>query len=332
MLDDFLTRALLAGIGLALVTGPAGCFVVWRRLAYFGETIAHSALLGVAIAILIDIHLTIGIFASASAIVLVMFFLDRRDTLPVDTILGLLAHGGLALGLVVLAFLPSVRFNLHGLLFGDILAVSRTDLAVVWGGGAVALGVLWWIWRPLLAATVNEDLATVAGMRPERARLAFGLLMAAVIAVAIKIVGVLLIVALLVIPAATVRRFASSPENMAVGAAVAGVVAVAGGIVRVGAVRHTVGAVHRGCRAGAVCRNPSSPSEFGWKRSLRPGSGLLRAVEQLPNRAGRTGRHSEAERGREAERRLRSAVRELNPDRPFASRRTIGATSGEGRR
>ena len=146
MLDDFLTRALLAGIGLALVTGPAGCFVVWRRLAYFGETIAHSALLGVALAILLEIHLVIGIFASASAIVLVMFFLERRDTLPVDTLLGLLAHGGLALGLVVLAFVPSVRFNLHGLLFGDILAVSRTDLAIVWGGrrgraGGVVVGV-----------------------------------------------------------------------------------------------------------------------------------------------------------------------------------------------
>ena len=166
MLDDFLTRALLAGIGLALVTGPAGCFVVWRRLAYFGETIAHSALLGVAFAILLEVHLVIGIFASASAIVLVMFFLERRDTLPVDTLLGLLAHGGLALGLVVLAFVPSVRFNLHGLLFGDILAVSRTDLAIVWGGGAVALAVLWWVWRPLLAATVNVDLARVAGLRP----------------------------------------------------------------------------------------------------------------------------------------------------------------------
>ena len=230
MLDDFLTRALLAGIGLALVTGPAGCFVVWRRLAYFGETIAHSALLGVALAILLDLHLVVGIFASASTVVLVMFFLEQRDTLPVDTLLGLLAHGGLALGLVILAFVPSVRFNLHGLLFGDILAVSRTDLAIVWGGGAVALAVLCRIWRPLLAATVNVDLATVAGLRPDRARLLFGLLMAAVIAVATKIVGILLIVALLVIPAATVRRFASSPEKMAVGAAGAGIVAVAGGL------------------------------------------------------------------------------------------------------
>ena len=268
MLDDFLTRALLAGIGLALVTGPAGCFVVWRRLAYFGETIAHSALLGVALAILLDLHLVIGIFASACAIVLVMFFLERRDTLPVDTLLGLLAHGGLALGLVVLAFVPTVRFNLHGLLFGDILAVSRTDLAIVWGGGAVALGVLWWIWRPLLAATVNVDLARVAGLRPERARLVFGLLMAAIIAVAIKIVGVLLIVALLVIPAATVRRFSSSPERMAVGAAAAGIASVAGGAVRVGRMGHAVGTVHRGGGAGAVHRDPHSASAGGGKRRL----------------------------------------------------------------
>ena len=203
MLDDFLTRALLAGIGLALVTGPTGCFIVWRRLAYFGETIAHSALLGVAIAILIDLHLADGIFAVASAVVLVMFYLERRDTLPTDTLLGLLSHGGLALGLVILSFFPGMRLDLHALLFGDILAVSRVDLAAVWAGGAAALGVLAWIWRPLLAATVSDDLATVAG---------------------------LLIVALLIIPAATVRRFSSSPERMAVGAAAMGVAAVGGGL------------------------------------------------------------------------------------------------------
>lgn len=230
MLDDFLMRALLAGFGLAMVTGPAGCFIVWRRLAYFGETIAHSALLGVAIAVLVNLHLVIGIFVTAVAVVLAMSYLERRDTLPTDTLLGLLSHGGLAVGLVLLSFFPDMRLDLQGLLFGDILAVSRLDLAVVWGGGAVALVLLWWIWRPLLAATVSYDLATVAGLRPERALLMFGILLAAVIAAAIKIVGVLLIVALLIIPSATVRRFTSSPEQMAAGAAVAGVFAVAGGL------------------------------------------------------------------------------------------------------
>ena len=222
MLDDFFMRALIAGIGLALVTGPAGCFVVWRRLAYFGETIAHSSLLGVAFAIVISIDLVIGILASAALVAFIMFYLDRRGTLPTDTLLGLLAHGGLALGLVILSFFPSMRIDLHGLLFGDILAVQQIDLAVIWGGGAVVLGVLAWLWRPLLAATVNPDLAAVAGLKPERARLIFGLLVAAIIAVAIKIVGILLIVALLIIPAATARRFAPSPEWMAAGAAAGG--------------------------------------------------------------------------------------------------------------
>ena len=230
MLDDFFFRALLAGVGLAIVTGPSGCFVVWRRLAYFGETIAHSALLGVALAILFELHLAVGIFVTASAIVLLMFYLERRDTLPTDTLLGLLAHGGIALGLVVLSFFPLMQLDLHALLFGDILLVTRTDLVFIWVGGAAALGVLCWIWRPLLAATVNTDLAAVAGLRPERARLAFGFLVAAIIAAAIKVVGILLIVALLVIPPATVRRFATSPERMAVGASVVGILAVVGGL------------------------------------------------------------------------------------------------------
>ncbi len=230
MLDDFFVRALLAGIGLALVTGPTGCFVVWRRLAYFGETIAHSALLGVACAIILELHLTIGIFATACMVVLAMFYLDQRDGVPSDTMLGLLAHSGLALGLVVLSFFPNMQVDLHSLLFGDILAVSRIDLAAIWIGGIVALGVLWWIWCPLLAATVNTDLAIVAGLRPERACLIFGFLVAAIIAVAVKIVGILLIVAMLIIPAATVRRFASNPEKMAVSAATVGVMVVVGGL------------------------------------------------------------------------------------------------------
>ena len=155
--------------------GPPAASSCGRRLAYFGETIAHSALLGVALAILIDFNLTIGIFVTASMVVLVMFYLESRDTLPTDTLLGLLAHGGLALGLVILSFFPNMRVDLQALLFGDILAVSRADLAVIWIGGVLALGVLWLIWRPLLAATVSADLAKVAGMNPDRARLVFGI-------------------------------------------------------------------------------------------------------------------------------------------------------------
>lgn len=230
LLDDFFVRAMVAGIGVACFAGPVGCFIVWRRLAYFGETIAHSSLLGVAMAIILDLNLVIGIFASASVVVTVLFFLDRRGGLPTDTILGLLAHGGLALGLVVLAFLPGMRLNIQTLLFGDILAVTRLDLLQVWLGGSVALGVLCWLWQSLLVSTMSEDLASVESLNPQRTKFLFGILVAAIIAVAIKIVGVLLIVALLVIPAATARRFSSTPEIMAASATVVGVLSVIAGL------------------------------------------------------------------------------------------------------
>ena len=140
------------------------------------------------------------------------------------------AHSALALGLVVLAFMTWIRIDLMGFLFGDILAVSRMDIAIVWLGGVVVLGVLAAIWRPLFAATVNRELAEAEGMNPERANIIFMLLMAAVIAISMKIVGVLLITAMLIIPAATARRFASGPEQMALLASGIGAASVVGGL------------------------------------------------------------------------------------------------------
>jgi len=230
MLDDFFTRALLAGIGVALIAGPLGCFIVWRRLAYFGDTLSHSALLGVALALLFEVNITLAVFGVSAAVALTLLLLQRRATSSSDSLLGLLAHSSLALGLVVLAFMTWVRVDLMGFLFGDILAVSPLDIAVIYGGGIVVITVLMLIWRPLFAATVNVDLAEAEGLRPQRANIVFMLLMALVIAISMKIVGVLLITALLIIPAATARRFARGPEAMAVLAAVIGVVAVIAGL------------------------------------------------------------------------------------------------------
>ncbi|MBO6636640.1 MAG: metal ABC transporter permease [Roseitalea sp.] len=230
MLDDFFTRALVAGVGVALVAGPLGCFIVWRRLAYFGDTLSHAALLGVALAFLFEVNVTAAVFAVSACVSLALLLLQRGATLSADALLGLLAHASLALGLVVLAFMTWVRFDLMGLLFGDILAVSKPDLAVIWLGGAVVLGVLAAIWRPLFAATVNRELAEAEGMNPDHANIIFMLLMAAVIAISMKIVGVLLITAMLIIPAATARRFASGPEQMAVLAALIGAAAVIAGL------------------------------------------------------------------------------------------------------
>ena len=230
MLDDFFTRALLGGIGVALVAGPLGCFIVWRRMAYFGDTMAHSALLGVALALLLDIHITLGVFAIAATVALALVFLQRQAVLPTDALLGILSHSTLALGLVLVAFMAWLRIDLLSYLFGDLLAVTRLDIALIYGGGAAVLAVMVLIWRPLLAGTVSEELAAAEALHPERARFIFMILMAAVIAIAMKIVGILLITSLLVIPAATARRFASGPEQMAIMAAGLGAVAVALGL------------------------------------------------------------------------------------------------------
>jgi zinc transport system permease protein len=230
MLDDFLVRAALAGIGVAAVAGPLGCFIVWRRLAYFGDTMAHSALLGVALAVLLEIDLMIGVFGIALLVALSLAVLGRAGPLSSDSLLGLLSHSTLALGLVIISMLSWLRVDLMAFLFGDILAVAHVDLIVIWIGVLVVLAVLVWIWRPLLAMTVHEEVAAAEGLKPWRARLVFLVLMAAVIAVAMKIVGALLITALLIIPAATSRLIARSPETMAVGAAFLGAIAVVGGL------------------------------------------------------------------------------------------------------
>lgn len=230
MLDDFFTRALVAGVGVAIVAGPLGCFIVWRRLAYFGDTLSHAALLGVALGFLLEINFTIAVFAVSALVSLSLLMLQKRATLSSDSLLGLLAHSALALGLVVLAFMTWVRIDLMGILFGDILAVSRTDIAVIYAGGLVVLSVLALNWQALFASTVNRELAEAEGLKPERANFIFMLLMAVVIAIAMKIVGALLITAMLIIPAATARRFASGPEQMAILAALVGAASVVGGL------------------------------------------------------------------------------------------------------
>ena len=230
MLDDFFVRALVAGIGVALVAGPLGCFIVWRRLAYFGDTLSHAALLGVALAFLFEIDITLAVFAVSACVALALLALQKRANLSADALLGLLAHASLALGLVVLAFMTWVRIDLMGFLFGDILATTEADILVIYLGGALVLAVLAFVWRPLFAATVNRELAEAEGVAPERANIVFMLLMAIVIAIAMKIVGVLLITAMLIIPAAAARRFATGPEQMALLAAAIGALSVVMGL------------------------------------------------------------------------------------------------------
>lgn len=230
MLDDFFVRAIVAGIGMAIVAGPFGCFIVWRRLAYFGDTLAHAALLGVALAFLFEVDVTLAVFAVAALVSLALIVLEKRASLSADALLGLLSHSSLALGLVVIAGMSWLRIDLMGLLFGDILSVSKTDIAIIWGGGLAVLAVLALIWRPLFAVTVSRELAEAEGIDADRANLVFMILMAVVIAISMKIVGVLLITAMLIIPAATARRFSRGPEEMAAIAILVGILSVGLGL------------------------------------------------------------------------------------------------------
>jgi zinc transport system permease protein len=226
MLDDFFIRAVVGGTGVALLAGPLGCFIVWRRLAYFGDTLSHSALLGVAMALLLNMNITLTVFVISVAVSMLLILLQRRASLSSDALLGLLAHATLAVGLVVLAFMTWVRVDLMGFLFGDILAITAGDIAIIWGGGLVVLALVSFIWKPLLASTVSYEIAVAEGLRPDLANFLFMVLMAGVIAISMKIVGVLLITALLIIPAATARRFSGNPEIMAVMASILGAASV----------------------------------------------------------------------------------------------------------
>lgn len=229
ILDDFMIRACLAGVGLALAAAPLGCFVVWRRMAYFGDATAHASILGVALALAFDVSVFGGVLVTALVMATAVSTLSGRGY-AMDTLLGVLAHSSLALGLVAVSFLQGVRIDLMAYLFGDILAVGRTDLVIIWVGACATLGLLIWRWSALLTATLNPDLAYAAGINPRREQLVLTLALAVVVAVAIKVVGVLLIAAMLIVPAATARAFSNTPEKMAIFAALVGGAAVLGGI------------------------------------------------------------------------------------------------------
>ncbi len=229
-MDEFMLRALLAGLAVALITGPLGTFVVWRRMAYFGDTLAHSALLGVSAGVLLQLNMNLAIALVCVLLALGLVLLQSQRQLATDTLLGILSHSALALGLVAISLADTVRVDLMGYLFGDILAVGWSELGWIAGVCLFALLALLWLWRPLLATTVHEELAEVEGVATRRTRVLFVLLLALVIAAAIQVVGILLITALLIIPAATARRFVHTPEQMAVLAGVIGMLAVGGGL------------------------------------------------------------------------------------------------------
>lgn len=228
-LDSFMTRAALAGLGVALAAAPLGCFVVWRRMAYFGEATAHASILGIALALSFSTSIFAGVVVIAFLMGWTVSVLSGRGY-AIDTLLGVIAHSALALGLVAVSLLQGVRIDLMAYLFGDILAVSRGDLTIIWGGAGLVIALLIWRWSALLTSTLSPDLAYAANINPRKEQMILTIALAVVVAVAIKVVGVLLISAMLIIPAAAARPLANTPERMAFLAAAIGGFSALGGL------------------------------------------------------------------------------------------------------
>ncbi|WCE28771.1 zinc ABC transporter permease subunit ZnuB [Vibrio sp. SCSIO 43137] len=227
---DILLPALFAGIGLAIIAGPLGSFVVWRKMAYFGDTLAHASLLGLALGFLLDVNLYLALVVCCLALALILVALQKQQTVGTDTLLGILAHSALSLGLVAVSFLDNVRIDLMSYLFGDLLSVSISDIYFIYLGVIIVGAILYYFWQPMLSSTVSEELALVEGVNVSLIRLILMMLIGLVIAVGMKFVGALIITSLLIIPAATARKFSATPEQMAILSSAIGTVSVVLGL------------------------------------------------------------------------------------------------------
>jgi len=227
---DFFLYALMAGLAIAVIAGPLGSFIVWRRMSYFGDTLAHSALLGIALGLIMDINLQLSIIVSSMLFALILLFLSRDKSMSTDTLLGILAHSTLAIGVVVLALSGSIRVNLEAYLFGELLTISTLDLLWILLTSAIVALLLFKFWKQLLSTTIHQELAEVEGLAVKRLNLMLVLMIAVTIAVAMKIVGVLLITSLLIIPPAAARQLSKTPEQMAIKASIIAAISVISGL------------------------------------------------------------------------------------------------------
>lgn len=228
--DPFLLRALVAALLFAAAAAPLGSFVVWRRMAYFGEALSHAVLLGVAAGLWLDLAPTVALVPFVLLFALLLRLLERSTRVPPDTLLAILGHGALAAGLLALSLLGGWRTDLLAFLFGDVLAVGPLDLALLAAGLAAVAAFLALHWRQLLSLTVSPELAAVEGVPVERVRTGFVLALALVVALGMRVVGMLLVMTLLLVPPASVRGFVRTPEAMAAGAVVFALLAAFAGL------------------------------------------------------------------------------------------------------
>ncbi|MDP9283238.1 MAG: metal ABC transporter permease [Chloroflexota bacterium] len=226
----FVQRALLAAVLVALVCASVGVFVVLRGLAFLGDAIAHAAFPGVVIAFLLKVNIVIGGSIAAVASALAIGAVARRSGLKEDTAIGVVFSGMFAVGIVLFSSIRTYTGDLLGILFGDVLGVASDQLVVAAVTAAVILAALWIIWRQLVFVSFDPIGAAAAGLNPLRYDTLLLGLIGLAIAVSVQIVGVVLVVAMLVTPAATARLLAQDLRALVVGALLFAVVSSVAGI------------------------------------------------------------------------------------------------------
>lgn len=229
-MDPILLKALLAAWAIALLAGPMGCFIVWQRMAYFGDTLAHSALLGIGLSLMLDTTPTLTVLSSSVLIAAILSWLSLQRGIALDTLLGITAHSALAIGILLINLSSSPSIDWLAWLFGDLLTLSWQQLQHIGALALVVIACLWRYWRQLLSIAVDPELARVEGLPVTRLQTLLLVLIAVTVATAMQLVGVLLITALLIIPAASARPWANSPTQMALLASTLGFCAVTGGL------------------------------------------------------------------------------------------------------
>ena len=229
-MPDFLLYAYIAGILVAILTGPLGVFVAWQRLSFFGHTLAHSALIGVALGLFLEIDVILAVALVSTILTSLLSIIYARKSLSRETWMAIIAHGSLAISLVLISLFPEAQRYVLTYLFGDILALNINDIGNLIVMTGLSLLGLYYLWTPLLRVTIHEGIARVEGVSVFWIRTAFMVLVALVISLSLKVLGGLLMTAMLIVPAATARRFAFSPEQMAILASVFGVFSVILGI------------------------------------------------------------------------------------------------------
>ncbi|KDB19613.1 metal ABC transporter permease [Wolbachia endosymbiont of Glossina morsitans morsitans] len=227
--QDFFINSLVAVVVISLVTGALGSFMIWQRLSYLGDSLSHSSLLGVALALIFEISPSLSIMLIAITFA-ILLSLNFNRLYSADTILNIVTNVVLSSSLILMSFLPSGNNSIISSLFGDILTLDQSDIVLIFLTSAVVTLILIFRWRYWLMISINQDLAVVEKINVNFVRLEFLITLAIFIAIAAKLIGILLVAAFLLIPAASARLISKTPMEMIIVATVFSVISGISGL------------------------------------------------------------------------------------------------------